>query len=87
MKLFSGINHLFIFKEYPAREHKSKGYSAKELSAYLDNATYIKTYKQIKQLIAGQCFEDNSCVAFVGAGDINDVGARLAKAMMGENKQ
>ena len=87
VKLFSGINHLFIFKEYPAREHKSKGYSAKELCAYLDNATYIKTYKQIKQLIAGQCFEDNSCVAFVGAGDINDVGARLAKAMMGENKQ
>lgn len=79
VRVFNNMKNTYIFKEYPARESRAKGYSAKELCKYLNNATYINNYKQIKKWIGGRCFDNNSCIAFVGAGDINEVGARLVK--------
>ena len=79
VNLFSKMDNLILFKEYPARENKSKGYSALELKQYLDNAIYVKNYNQIKKWLINTDFKDNSCIAFVGAGDINKVAEKVAK--------
>ncbi len=79
VKLFSGMENLLIYKEYSAREDKSQGYSAKDLKGYLDNATYIDNYKRLKKWMIMTNFKDNSCVALVGAGDINEIGAKLTQ--------
>ena len=84
VKLFAGMENVAIFKEYPAREHKGNGYSAKQLKDYLDNAQYFDGYKKVKKWVLNNDFKQNSCVVFVGAGDINEIGARLAKAMKNE---
>lgn len=77
VKLFTGMENIYIFKEYPAREDKSKGYSANQLKEYVDNANYLKNYKQVKKLITNNCFDNGSCVVFVGAGDINLVAQKI----------
>ena len=81
VKLLSGIGNLLIYKEYPAREPKSKGYGAKRLKEDLDNAIYIKNYSQLSIWFKNQEFKDNACVAFVGAGDIDQIGCKLVKDM------
>ena len=79
VKMFTTVDKLWIFKEYSAREHKSKGYSAKQLCEYLDNAVYVKNYRQlIKQFPFGKV-ENGDCIVFVGAGDIYDIGMKFAK--------
>lgn len=82
VKFFSGKDNVYIFKEYSARESKNKGYSAKQLCEYLDNATYIKNYRSLKKVFDSLELMDKSCVALIGAGDINEMGVRLIK----ENK-
>ena len=79
VKVLGGIDNLFIYKEYPARESKNKGYSAKQLCGYMDNAKYIKNYRQLKQSINDLTFNNNTCIVFVGAGDVNLVGERFVK--------
>lgn len=76
VRLFSEVDNLWIFKEYSAREHESKGYSAKQLCEYLDNAIYVKNYTQLKKIFPTNQLEFNDCVVFVGAGDIYDIGIR-----------
>ena len=71
VKLFVNFENLAIFKEYSAREDASKGFSAYQLSQYLDNSVYIKNYKQLKKWFNYCEVCENSCVVFVGAGDIN----------------
>ncbi len=83
IRVFKDVDNLLIYKEYPAREHKSKGYSAKNLCKYLDNATYIKNINQLKQWLRIKPFNDNDCVIFVGAGDIDIVGQKVVKAVNG----
>ena len=81
VKTLSNIDNLVIFKEYPAREHRSKGYSAKQLKEYLDHATYIKNYRQLISWAKNQDFKDDICMVFVGAGDIDQVGQKIVKAL------
>lgn len=80
--MFSGVNNIIIYKEYSAREDKNKGYSAKQLCKYLDNATYVKNFKQLKEHLSKINFESNDCIAFIGAGDINLVAERFVNAIM-----
>ncbi|MFQ6723738.1 MAG: UDP-N-acetylmuramate--L-alanine ligase [Clostridia bacterium] len=82
VKLFSGVDNLFIYKEYPARESKSKGYSAKKLTEYLDNAIYIKNLSQLQKWIKGKKFNFGSCVVFVGAGDINIIAEEILRKLI-----
>jgi len=82
VKLFSGIDNLVIYKEYSARETKSQGFSAKQLAEYLDNARYIKNYRSVEKWIKNiDLVAEKSCVAFVGAGNINEIGVRLIENM------
>jgi len=81
VKLFSGVDKLWIFKEYSAREHKSKGYSAKELCEYLDNAKYVKSYGYLKCKFPINDLNEGDCVIFVGAGDIYNVGLKFVKKL------
>ena len=84
VKMFTTVDKLWIFKEYSAREHKSKGYSAKQLCEYLDNATYIKNYTKLVQLFPWGKVKNGDCVVFVGAGDVYDIGVRYVKEMNNE---
>ena len=77
VKLFTEIENLWIFKEYSAREHKSKGFSAKQLCKYLDNAVYIKNYKQLTKMFPLGKMKNGDCVVFVGAGDIYDIAVKF----------
>lgn len=77
--LFSGIDNIIIYKEYSARESKGRGYSARQLCEYLDNAVYVKNLKQVKECLAKIKFEVNACIAFIGAGNINLVADKWVK--------
>ena len=82
VKVFDDIGNVAIIKEYSAREDKSKGYSAKQLSEKLDNTVYIKNYKALKNFVINTNFnQSNSCIAFVGAGDVNQMGEKLVKQL------
>ena len=81
VKLFSVVDNLWIFKEYSAREHKSKGYSAKQLCEYLDNAVYVKNYIELKKLLPINQLTSSDCVVFVGAGDVYDIGLKFVKKL------
>lgn len=84
VKLFSGIDNVLIYKEYSAREDKSQGYSAKQLKDCLDSAVYIDNYRKFKKWFVATEFKDNACIAFVGAGDINEIGAKLVRKVIDE---
>ena len=76
--LFSGLEETFIYKEYSARESKDKGYSAQQLCEHIDNAKYLSNYKALKkQFVIVKNDGVDSCIAFVGAGDIYEVGKRF----------
>jgi UDP-N-acetylmuramate--alanine ligase len=77
VKLFSGIEGVAIFKEYPAREHRSNGYSAKQLKDYLNNVKYFDSCKKVEKWILTNVFKERSCVAFVGAGNINQIANKI----------
>lgn len=79
IKIFSEIKNLIIFKEYPAREKPEQGTSAKELCYYLQknniNAKYLCNAKSLKKNLTNY-----DAVAFVGAGDINEVATKIVKS-------
>lgn len=79
VKLFSGMENLTIFKEYSARENSNRGLSAKQLCEYLDNAKYVKSYGEIKKWVIDYQFNQDDCIVFVGAGDINKVAERTVR--------
>ena len=79
VKMFTTVDNLWIFKEYSARESKFQGYSAKQLCGYIDNAVYIKNYRQLVKRFPLRKVKKGECVVFVGAGDIYDIGIRFAK--------
>lgn len=79
VKVFQNIDNLCIYKEYPAREPKTMGYSAKYLSQQLNKSVYIKNFNNLKKYIKQLVLNQNDCIVFIGAGDINEVGARLAR--------
>lgn len=86
VKLFVNIENLILFKEYSAREDRSMGYSAKQLSEYLDKVEYVKNYKDLKKCIGKIDFGIKGCLAFVGAGDINEVGEKVVKEFANSTK-
>lgn len=78
VKLFSEMKNVFIFKEYSARESKDKGYTAQQLTEYLDGVDYIKSYGIMKKIFVNMNLNVNkSCIVFVGAGDIDKVGQKF----------
>lgn len=79
VSVFNKIDNIFIYKEYPAREHACKGYSAKQLKDFVANAIYFKNYKHLKNWVISSELKNKSCVAFVGAGNINELGIKLVK--------
>lgn len=78
VKLLAGVENVMIYKEYPAREKKSAGIDAKTLSLAVKKINpkceYLSNDKGLKNLIA-----NFSAVAFVGAGDINELAYKLCK--------
>ena len=79
IEVLKDVENLIIFKEYPARENKSAGMSAKDLCNELKKinnsvkycATYASLVRNIKQ---------NQATAFVGAGDINKLAQKFVKS-------
>lgn len=78
VSILSKIENLVIFKEYPARENKEQGLSAKELyfeiRKHNPSVKYAESVKNVEK-----CLKKNSAVAFVGAGDINLVAEQILK--------
>jgi len=78
VSVLSEVKNLVLFKEYPAREMKSDGMSCFELFQILkscnENVEYISKSSEINKKING--FE---AVAFVGAGDIDKIAAKIVK--------
>ena len=79
LKVFEKVENLYIFKEYPARENKSAGLSAKELYFEIKklnpNVKYCGNYSKMLKIL-----ESKSAIAFVGAGDINMVAQKFVKS-------
>lgn len=76
------MDNLIIYKEYPAREHKDKGVSAKKLWQSLNvEAGYCKNVQQVVKYLTNIELNNNSCVVFVGAGDINLVAEKVSKRL------
>ncbi len=76
--VLSKIDNLIIYKEYPAREKPWQGVSAFELFEKVkqknSNVKYFATYKGIVKNLP-----KNSAIAFVGAGNINEIAKKFIK--------
>ena len=76
------MENLIIYKEYPARESKSQGYSAKQLCKNLTSESiYCKNISQLINNLKQIEFKKDTCIAFVGAGDINKVADKVVKRL------
>jgi len=76
--VLSKIENLIIFKEYPAREKPWQGVSAFELFELIKqkNAN-VKFFASGKAIIKN--LPKNSAIAFVGAGNINEIAKKIVK--------
>ena len=78
VSVLSKIDNLIIFKEYPAREKREQGYTAKQLYEKIKEKNpkvkYCASEKSLMRKIAGF-----SAISFVGAGDINVVAQNILK--------
>jgi len=78
VRVLSKIENLIIFKEYPARERKEQGYSAKQLFEMVKqvnpNVKYCASLKSVLKNM--QNFKQ---ISFVGAGDINQIAKKIIK--------
>lgn len=79
ISVLKNVKDLCIFKEYPAREKSSCGISAHqlylELKKYNTNVKYVASIKNILNFIGKE-----KAIAFVGAGDINEVAKKIVKS-------
>lgn len=79
VKAFKEVENLVIFKEYPAREKKSLGMTARELYQEIKkvnpNVKYCGSYGSLAKILI-----KSQAVAFVGAGDINKVAEKFVKS-------
>ena len=77
--MFKNVDNLYIFKEYPAREKKNAGKSAYELYQEIkkenSNVKYVATGKKLTKIIP-----EFDAVAFVGAGDVDEVAKKIIKS-------
>ncbi len=76
--VLSQIKNLCIYKEYPAREKKNMGLSAHDLYLTLKGKNpQIKYLASVNSVM--KCAKNFSAIAFVGAGDIDKVAAKIIK--------
>ena len=78
VSVLSEVENIIIFKEYSARERKEQGMTAKQLYYEIkkknSKVKYAESVKDVVKLI-----NNNSSIAFVGAGDINLVAEQIIK--------
>ncbi len=78
IEVLTDIKNLIIFKEYPAREMKSQGMSARELyeilKGYNSSIKYSASTKAFRKMLS-----KHSAISFVGAGDIDLVARKIVK--------
>ena len=73
------IENLIIFKEYPAREKPWKGVSAFELYELIKQKNpSVKYFASSKSLVKN--LPKNRAIAFVGAGNINEIAKKFIKS-------
>ena len=72
----SELEKVYIYKTYAARENKSQGISAKQLSEKIHNADYIGTLPKLKRVV-NKYIDKNINIVFVGAGDIGDIAKQI----------
>ena len=76
LETFKNIENLVLYKEYPARESKNMGLSAKQLYNELKginlNVSYCGNVKDLKRVA-----HKFPVVAFVGAGDIGEIAKKI----------
>lgn len=79
LRVLGDIKNLIVYKEYPARETKADGMTARELTHELKeinpNVKYCASVNRVIKEI-----KDASAIAFVGAGDINIVAKKITNA-------
>lgn len=85
LKVLKQSNDLIIYKEYPAREKKQMGISAKFLfktiKNQMPNAKYCSSKLDLKSKI--KTYEYNKyLIAFIGAGDIEHIGKNVIKKLL-----
>ncbi len=84
VSIFSKVDNLVIYKEYSAREKRTCGLSAKQLYTEIKKVNNtVKYAKDINSIIKN--LETNCSLAFVGAGDINQVAESLVKTLNENN--
>ena len=80
LEVLKDIDNLIIFKEYPAREKPSQGMSANEFYKQLKlinlKVKYCASAKGVLKNLA-----NFDAVAFVGAGDINQIAKKIVKTI------
>ncbi len=78
ISIFKDEKNLVIYKEYPAREKKTSGLSARDLFYKIKeknpHVTYAASAKNVIKKI-----RNYQAVAFVGAGDINTIAQKITK--------
>ena len=76
--VLSKIKNLIIYKEYSARENIEQGLTAKQLflevKKHNPNVKYCNSVKEVLRNLA-----TNSAIAFVGAGDINQIAQQIVE--------
>jgi len=76
--VLSKVENLIIYKEYPAREKPWKGVSAFELFELVKQKNpNVKYFASSKALVKN--LPKNSAIAFVGAGNINEIAKKFIK--------
>ena len=76
--VLSKVENVIIYKEYPARESRSCGITAKELFEEIKKRNIRVEYITNGKNLAGK-IKKYDAVAFVGAGDINLVAEKMLK--------
>ena len=76
--VFSKLNNIIIFKEYPAREKPCQGMSAKELFFEIQKVNDRVEYCSKEKYLISK-LQDFDEVAFVGAGDIDLIARNIIK--------
>ena len=80
IKVLSNIKNIIIYKEYPAREKKQCGLSAKDLYNEIKKINpQVKYCASIKNIMKNM--DDKTNIAFVGAGDIDKVAKKIVKSI------
>lgn len=79
VSVLANVKNLCIYKEYPAREKRTQGLTAYELYREIKKINPTVTYSASAKSVEKK-LRNPTAIAFVGAGDINEVAKKIVKS-------